>query len=147
MRVFYFIVTLFTVVLSGYSQQIPAAAERSLKTWVFTNETVVANSRTVLLSVHSGSSHSRAEVQTLIGSQVAYCGYAALAAQAGGHPASLMLSSNVVLNVDIQPLKDVRPQAATWCAEVMGTLKRVDFQKRIIYIQAKPEDWRLMLAY
>ncbi|HEV2329747.1 MAG TPA: hypothetical protein VGY56_13275 [Verrucomicrobiae bacterium] len=147
MRVFYFIVALFTVTLSGYSQQIPAAAGRNLATYFFTNETVVANSRTVLLAVYSGSGHSRAEVQTLIGSQVAYGGYAALAAEAGGHPASLMLSGNVVLNVDIQPPKDVRPQAATWYAQVMGTLKRVDFQKRIIYIQAKPENWRLMLTY
>jgi hypothetical protein len=147
MRVFYFILTLFAVVLSGYSQQIPPAAERSFKTHAFTNETVVANSRTVLLAVYSGGSHNRANVQALIGSQVAYCGYAALPAQAGGHPASLMLSSNVVLNVDIQPPKDVRPLAATWCAEVMGTLERVDFQKRIIYIQAKPEDWICVLTY
>jgi hypothetical protein len=75
----------------------------------------------------------------LIGSQVVFVGSAA---SPGGN-ANLMVWTNVVLEVEIRPERDVRPHSAFWHAEVLGTLKSVDFEKRVIHIQAKPEDWRV----
>jgi len=69
-----------------------------------------------------------------------------MAAKAGGHLASLMVSDNVILDVEIQPQKEVWPHAGGWSAEVFGILKSVDFEKRVIYIRAKPEDWRCLEA-
>ena len=105
----------------------------------FTNQTAVANGSTVLSAVRSGDTQSKASVQALIGSQVVFVGGAA---PPGGN-ANLMVASNIVLEVEIRPARDVRPHAVVWSAEVIGTLKSVDFEKRVIHIRAKPEDWRV----
>jgi hypothetical protein len=105
----------------------------------FTNATAVANGRTVLAAVLSGDAQSKTNVQALLGAAVVFVGGGSSAL---GVNANLTLCSNVVVDVEIQPPRDVRPQAAGWNAEVLGTLKRVDFRKRIIYIRARPERWK-----
>jgi hypothetical protein len=117
----------------------PAAfADDSLPPIFFTNQTAIANARTVLAAVRSGDLQSRTNVQALIGSQVVFAGGAA---PPGGN-ADLLVSSNLVLKVQISPARDVRPHSVFWVAEVLGTLKSVDFEKRTIHIVAKPKDWR-----
>jgi len=117
---------------------IAASADESLPPIFFTNQTAIANARVVLSAVRAGDSQSKTNVQALIGSQVVFAGGAA---PPGGN-ANLMVSSNVVLEVQIRPARDVRPHSVFWVAEVSGTLKGVDFKKRVIHIIAKPEDWR-----
>jgi len=109
----------------------------------FTNTTAIANGSTVLAAVRSGDTQSKASVQALIGSQVVFVGGAA----PPGGTANLIVASNVVLEVEIRPVQDVRPHSATWSAEVLGTLNSVDFEKRVIHIRAKPEDWRVRDTY
>jgi len=116
-----------------------AFADDSLPPIFFTNQTAVANARAVLSAVRVGDSQSKTNVQALIGSQVVFAGGAA----PPGGSANLMVSSNVVLEVEISPSRGVRPRAISWDAEVLGTLKSVDFEKRVIKIRAKPEDWRV----
>ena len=115
-----------------------ASADDSLPPIFFTNQTAIANARAVLAAVRSGDLQSKTNVQALIGSQVVFAGGAALP---GGN-ADLLVSSNVVLKVQIRPSRDVRPHSVFWVAEVSGTLKSVDFEKRTIHIVAKPENWR-----
>jgi hypothetical protein len=105
----------------------------------FTDKTVIANGSNVLSAVYSSDKQSRARVQALIGSQVAFYGGTA----PPGANANLIVGTNIVLDVEIRPFRDVRPHSVCWGADVMGTLKSVDFEKRVIHIRAKPEDWRV----
>jgi hypothetical protein len=87
-----------------------AAHAADWKTHIFTNETVVANSSTVISALLSGGARNEARVKALVGSQVAFYGVAAPTAD---HVASLMVSSNIVLDVEFQPSRDVRPHGGT----------------------------------
>ena len=97
-----------------------------------------------------GKAQDETNVQALVGSLVAFAGN-------GGQDtgANLTVTTNttdvpiqrdVLVDVEIKPSADVRPHANGWRAVVMGTLKSVDFKKRIIYIQAKPKDWICEMA-
>jgi hypothetical protein len=106
-----------------------------------TNETAIANGRTVWLAVLSSDAQSKTNIQKLVGSQVGFAGYAL---QFGS--ANLWINSNVVVEVEIRPAQDVYrnvSHARQIFGEVLGILKGVDFEKRVIRIQAKPEDWRI----
>jgi hypothetical protein len=106
----------------------------------FTNETAIVNGHTVWLAVLSGDAQSKTNVQKLVGSQVGFAGYAL---QFGS--ANLWVNSNIVVEVEIRPPQDVYrnvSHARQISVEVLGILKSVDFEKRVIYIQAKPEGWR-----
>jgi hypothetical protein len=116
-----------------------AFADDSLPPIFFTNGTAIANARTVLAAVRSGDLQSRTNAQALIGSQVVFAGGAA---PPGGN-ADLVVSSNIVLKVQIRPERDVRPHSVFWVAEVLGTLRSIDFNKRTIQIVAKPQNWRV----
>ena len=109
------------------------------KTICFTNATVITNSRVVFSALNSGDTRSKATVQALIGSQVAFSGYGPRDAN---YIDNLIISSNIVLDVELQSPRDMRLKVNGWTAEVSGTLKTVDFEKRIIYIKAKPENWK-----
>ena len=135
--------SLFHSVLAAVVFVIIARAADSWSPAFFTNKTAIANGSIVLAAVRSGDTQSKASVQALIGSQVVFVGGAA---PPGGN-ANLMVASNVVLEVEIRPARDVRPHSVAWSAEVLGTLKSVDFEKRVIHIRAKPEDWRVRDTY
>jgi hypothetical protein len=47
-------------------------------------------------------------------------------------------------NVELQPWGFVRTPGASSSVEVSGTLKRVDFDQRVIYILAKPADYLIL---
>ena len=128
----------FQSVIAAMFFAITAHAADYLKPLFFTNETAIGNGSAVLSAVLSGDTQGKASIRSLLGSQVVFVGSAA----SGGN-ANLMVASNVVLDVEIRPSRDVRPQAVTWSAEVLGTLKSADFKKRVIHIRAKPEDWRV----
>ena len=113
-----------------------AFADDTTKPYFFTNQIAVSNGQAVVSAVCSGSSQTN--IQALIGSPVVFIGGAA---PPGGN-ANLTVWSNVVVEVEISPARDVRPHSVYWEAEVLGSLKSVDFQKRIIHIRAKPDDWR-----
>jgi hypothetical protein len=134
---------IFQSVFAAVLFVITAHAADSWSPIFFTNKTAIANGSTILAAVRSGDTQSKASVQVLIGSQVVFVGGAA---PPGGN-ANLMVASNVVLEVDIRPSRDVRPHSVAWSAEVLGTLKSVDFEKRVIHIRAKPEDWRVRDTY
>ena len=129
---FLLVLALFAVVKIGH------AADEWGPYWL-TNQLAVSHGRTILAAVRSGDTQARTNVQALIGSQVVFVGGVA---PPGGN-ANLMLSTNVLPVVDMQPQRDVRPHSVAWSAEVLGTLKNVDFEKRVIHIRAKPENWRV----
>jgi hypothetical protein len=123
-----------------------AIAAQAADFWLprgFTNETPIVNGRTVWLAVLSGDAQSQTNIQKLVGSQVGFAGYA-YALQFGN--ANLWVNSNIVVEVEIRPPQDVNRNvyhARQISAEVLGILKSVDFEKRVIHIQAKPEDWKI----
>jgi hypothetical protein len=131
--------SIFQSVFASVLFVITAHATDSGSPVFFTNKTAIVNGSTVLAAVRSGATQSKASIQVLIGSQVVFVGGAA---PPGGN-ANLMVASNVVLEVEIRPVRDVRPHSVAWSAEVLGTLKSVDFERRVIHIRAKPEDWRV----
>lgn len=119
---------------------VPPAANAA-DIWVtshFTNATVIANSRQIFRAIQAGGAKGKADVQALIGSPVAFIGEARYI----GGGTNIMVRSNIVLNVELQPSRFVGVHGAFSEVEVMGKLKRVDFEKRVIYILAKPEDYR-----
>jgi hypothetical protein len=118
-----------------------AFADDAPKPYFFTNQIAVSNGQAVVSAVCSGSSQTN--TQALTGSPVVFIGGAA---PPGGN-ANLTVWSNVVVEVEIRPARDVRPHSVYWEAEVLGTLKSVDFQKRVIHIWAKPDDWRARRLY
>ena len=121
-----------------------SAAEDIRPPSFFTNQLAISNGRAVLAAMISGDTQSKTNVQALIGSQVIFegTGSALPGATSPGTNANLMVWSNVVLQVDLRPLQEVRlHNAFSWSAKVLGTLKGVNFQERVIYIEAKPEDW------
>ena len=128
----------FTVALLVIAAQAVFAGD-DWKPLHFTNQTAIANGHTVLSAVRSGDAQGRTNIQALLGSQVVFVGSIA----PPGGSANLMVWSNIVLEVEIRPARDVRPHAVVWSAEVLGILKSVDFEKRVIHIRAKPEDWRV----
>lgn len=119
-----------------------AHASDSWRTHSFTNETIIANSHVVISTLISGDAESKARVEALIGSEIAFNGEAKYA----GGGTNLILESNVVLNVEMQPAANVRTSGAFSTVEILGTLKKVDFEKKIIYIIAKPKDYKTMLT-
>ena len=135
--------SIFQSIFASVLFVITAHAADSLSPYYFTNQTAISNGSTVLSAVRSRDTQSKASIQALIGSQVVFVGGAA---PPGGN-ANLIVASNVVLEVEIRPLRDVRPRAVAWSAEVLGTLKSVDFEKRVIHIRARPEDWRVRDTY
>jgi hypothetical protein len=73
----------------------------------------------------------------LIGTRVTFEGGAA---PPGGN-ADLITEEGIHLEVHIIPYHDVRPQAVFWTATVAGVIKAIDTKKKIIVIEAKPEDF------
>ena len=128
------IITAFYLFAAGLT----AMADDSPKPFFFTNQVAFTNGQSVLSAVRSGDAQSKTNVLALIGSPIVFIGSAA---PPGGN-ANLMVWSNVVVEVEIRPARDVRPHSVFWTAEVSGTLKSIDFEKRVIRIRAKPEDWR-----
>jgi|SRR5271170_7895389 len=133
-----YIAAVFVVITAQTAQ----AADSWPPVFYFTNETAITNGHLVISAVRSGDDKSKANVKALVGSLVVFVG--------GGtvrQGANLTVSSNILIEVEILPPRDVRPHAAGWNAEVLGILKSVDFEKRTIYIRAKPEDWKEDLAF
>jgi hypothetical protein len=97
----------------------------------------IHNGQVALSAIQSNGQPGHHAVESLIGSPVAFFGGAA---PPGGN-ANLIVSNDVTVDVELRPYRDVRPQAVSWDAWVVGRLKSVDFQKRIIYIRAHPDDW------
>jgi hypothetical protein len=117
----------------------------------YTNATVVANSRKIIEAIESSDDKSKASAKALVGSQVAYFGTAGY--YDGGTNINIYQfiskDSNEVddhlhirLYVEFQSPPDIGRPVAVLFVEVSGTVKSVDFDKRIIYIQAKPEDYK-----
>jgi hypothetical protein len=74
-----------------------------------------------------------------IGREVVFVGGCA---PPGGN-ADLMVADGVRLAVVIKPAQDVRPQSVTWEACVLGIVRHIDREKKVITIEARPEDWRV----
>jgi hypothetical protein len=140
---------LFTVIFLAFATQVTVAD--ITYTPYYTNATVVANSRQIIEAIASGDTNRIAGAKALIGSQVAYYGVADFVG--GGTNINIYQfiskDSNHVddhlhmrLYVELKPWHDFRTHGAFSFVEVLGTLESVDFEKRIIYIQAKPENYR-----
>ena len=60
-----------------------------------------------------------------------------------GIRADLETSNGICILVDIVPFQAVGPgPCVEWVVEVKGKPESVDFDKRIIRIEAKPKDWK-----
>ena len=104
-----------------------------------TNTAAIANGHVIILALRSGDSR---KVQELAGSEVVFSGVAPFI----GGGTNITVESNIVLNVELRPWHSVRTPGAVSEVEVSGTLKRVDFDKRVIYIRAQPDDYKEKLT-
>jgi hypothetical protein len=91
-----------------------------------------------------GKAQDRTNAQALVGSLVAFAGNGHVDMGANltvtGYTTDVPIREDVLVDVELNPPRKL-PPANGWRAVVMGTLKSVDFKKRVIYIQAKPENW------
>ena len=123
---------------------------------LFTNKVAISNGRKVISAILAADSQSKSNLQTLIGSQVVFATHAG---PAGTTNCVLTLQSNIVLMVeysppykwgderehirDLGPIVHRYPSSAFYSSEVLGTLKSVDVEKRIVTIVARQENWRV----
>lgn len=130
-----------TLVASGWEEPI-----------LFTNKTAIADGKAILSAMLSPEIQSKTNIQALIGSQVVFFSHAGPA----GTNCVLAVQTNVFLVVEFKPpyqwpanvighppAAHVYPSYLFHSSEVLGTLKSVDLEKRIITIVAKQEDWRV----
>ena len=102
----------------------------------------LANGQTVLDGIHSNDAESRARVRALIGSSVVFIGEGADLRK--GIRADLETGRGIQVLVDTVPFEAVHPgPCGEYGIEVMGKLESVDFDTRIIRIEAKPKDWKV----
>ena len=95
------------------------------------------NADRVLEILRSQETDRNEQLKPLIGTYVAFTG-------GGGAPgkfANLYLDNHILLDVQLSPPIDPRPQAVIWEAQVLGKLKAVSFEEKIIFIEANVKDW------
>jgi hypothetical protein len=110
----------------------------------FTNELVAfTNGLAVTTAFKTAEAISQAHVDSLIGSRVLFDGNSWDAPR--GTNADLNLGGGLLLCVELEPQHDVRPHGGLWRAEVVGVLRSIDFEKRVIHVKARPEDWKAYL--
>jgi hypothetical protein len=103
----------------------------------FTNKTAIANGRVILSAVRSSDTRSKPRIQALIGSEVVFVGEG----DSSQGNFDLRVRNGALIEVEMLPTRDARQNCCSWTAEVLGTLKSVDFEKHVIQIQTKPEHW------
>ena len=119
---------------------------------LFTNQTAaIANGHTVLSAMLADGAHTKTNIQALIGSQVVFYTHRG----PKGTNCVLTLKSNTVLVVKFNPpykYPDMNifwghgntyPSDEFYSTEILGTLRSVDVEKRVINIVAKQEDWKI----
>jgi len=107
----------------------------------FTNELVAfTNGSTVLAALKAADEPGKVRVGSLIGSRVLFQGNNWTAPR--GTNADLNLGGGVLLCVELDPQHDVRPHGGLWRAEVVGVLSSVDWEKHVVYIKSRPEEWK-----
>ena len=132
----------FTLAASGWDQPT-----------LFTNKVAIANGQKVLAAILAADSQSKSNIQALIGSQVVFFTHAG---PWGATNCVLRIQSNTVLAVEFSPpykwppdtpghprAAHVYPSYLFYSSEVLGTLKSVDLEKRVVRIVAKQEDWKV----
>jgi hypothetical protein len=133
--------TTFTLAASRWEQPI-----------LFTNKLAIANGQKVLAAILAADSQSKSNIQALIGSQVVFFAHAG----PGGTNCVLSIQSNVTLVVEFSPpyqwpqnvagyppVPHEYPSSIYYSSEVLGTLKSVDLERRVVAIAAKQEDWKV----
>jgi hypothetical protein len=88
-----------------------------------------------LLAILESSADSDA-LPSFIGRDVVFAG-------GGAGNADLIVGDGVRLEVIITPARDVRPQSVSWEACVLGIVRRVDRSRKVITIEARPDEWRV----
>lgn len=138
------LVTLLIATGSDYAEPVtnPSSAETSAfpPPLRFTHCAVaLQNGSNIVKCIESGDS---AKARHLIGKPVALYGGTA----PPGGTADLVLDGGILLKIELDPPKDVRPHAAIWAAWVLGNVTGVDVKKKVIRIKAKPDDWQAMIT-
>ena len=57
---------------------------------------------------------------------------------------SLDVGDDWLLYIRFKPTLDFRPSSVSWAACVVGVLRTIDVDKKVISIEAKPKDWKLV---
>ncbi len=121
----------------GFTSTVGVAQAQVWFPYAFTtNATGITNARTVVAAILAGDVQSRSNIHTLIGSPVVFAGWGG----AGWSPTNVILEmrSNIVVEAEVPAPDKFRPGSNGWLAMVDGTLKSVDFQKRVIYVRSRP---------
>lgn len=101
----------------------------------------------ILTGIRAGNSQERDKVQSFIGETVILEGCASL--HRVGITSDLRTDDDIQIDIDLVPNRNVNPPGphGSWCAEVRGIFRGVDFEKREIYITAKPQDYHVLTVY
>ena len=118
---------------------------------LFTNQTAIANGKAVLSAVYADAAQSKTNIQALIGSQVVFYTHRGPT----GTNCVLTLRSNFVVFVEFNPPYKYPGMNIFWghgntypcdefySTEILGTLKSIDMEKRIVTVVARQEDWKV----
>lgn len=121
-----------------------AQAEDHRKPICFTNELAAfTNGSTVLTAITTSNYLAKARIESLIGSRVLFDGDNSKVPSTN---ADLNLGKGVILRVELNPQRDILPKGPMWRAEVVGILRSVDFERRVIHITARPEEWQAFIV-
>jgi hypothetical protein len=147
MRFVKYQLTLAVVLFATYK----LAAQEWKEPILFTNQTAIANGHIVLSSMFADGAQTKTNIQALIGSQVVFYTHGG----SKGTNCVLTLQSNTVLVVEFNPPYkypgmnifwghgNTYPSDEFYSTEILGTLKSVDVEKRVINIVARQEDWKI----
>ncbi len=109
----------------------------------FSTEAVaIENGSNVLHLIQQQSPQAELALQSFVGKRVVLSGGGGAGGPPAGDPADLVMG-RVLLKVNLTPYKDPHPQAVSWGASVLGVLKKFDYERKILWIDARPDDWKL----
>jgi len=114
--------------------QVPSKQEHMVD-----DEQLVKNGQVVLAGLTSAVSGEQEAAKAIVGREAIFVG----SALPPGANADLLLDKNIVLHIEMNPDRDVRPHAVSWEAQVSGTVKALDFKNRTIYIVTSPDKWQI----
>ena len=95
------------------------------------------NGAFVLTLLHLQTRSAEQRVRSYVGKDAFFFGSCV---PPGGTP-DLITEHGVLLKIDIKPYRNVLPHAAMWTAFVCGVIKRIDYGRKTIWLEARPEYW------
>jgi hypothetical protein len=108
----------------------------------------IENGSNVLHLIQRQSSQAEQALRPFVGKRVVLAGWGGGYVGPGrAEPVNLAIGG-VSLKVNFAPYKDPHPRRAiSFDASVLGILREFDYQGKVLWIDARPDDWKLRVAF